>query len=55
MDTQKIRTILNTLFLIGAVVAVASYFLVEDRMTFIYICAAVLFIKVIEFIIRFTH
>ena len=55
MDTNKIRTILNAIFLVGAIAAVASYFVVEDKMTFIYICAAVLFIKVIEFIIRFTH
>lgn len=54
MNIKKIRNILNILFIIGAISAVIGYF-VADYSTFIYIAAAAIFFKVLEFIIRFTN
>ena len=54
MTPQKLRSILNTLFLIGAGAAIITYF-AADYKTFIYICGAAIFVKVVEFIIRFTN
>lgn len=54
METKKIRNILNLLFIIGAIAAIIGYFS-AGYMTFIYIAAAAIFFKVVEFIIRFTN
>lgn len=53
MNPIKIRNILNMVFMALAVVAVITYF-VSDFQTFIYIAAVAIFLKVVEFIIRFT-
>ncbi|MBQ9884449.1 MAG: hypothetical protein Q4D30_04190 [Bacteroidales bacterium] len=53
MNPIKIRNILNTVFMILAIAAVIIYF-VADFQTFIYVAAVAIFIKVVEFIIRFT-
>ena len=53
MGTDKIRVILNIVFMILAVVSVILYFVVEDFTTFIYVCAAALFVKLMEFFLRF--
>ncbi len=57
MDTNKLRNILNILFLILAVAAVITYFVIgkEDFTTFLYVCGAAIFVKVMEFFIRFTN
>lgn len=55
MNPDKIRTFLNILFLIGALASFITYFAVEDKKVFIYICATALFFKLMEFFIRFTH
>lgn len=57
MDTNKLRNILNILFLILAVAAVITYFVIEeeDFTTFLYVCGAAVFVKVMEFFIRFTN
>ena len=55
MNTDKIRLILNIIFMIGAVASVCLYFFVEDTHPFIYVCAASLFIKMVEFFIRFMR
>ncbi len=55
MSPNKIRNILNILFLIGALASVITYFAVEDFKVFFYICIGTIFIKVIEFFIRFTN
>ncbi len=54
MDVYKVRSILNILFLILAVACVVIYFMGEFTL-FIYVCSAALFIKMMEFFIRFTH
>ncbi|MCC8188215.1 MAG: hypothetical protein LIP08_12110 [Bacteroides sp.] len=55
MNPDKIRGILNLLFLIGALASIITYFAVDDKRIFFYVCAASLFVKVMEFFIRFTH
>lgn len=55
MNTTKIRTILNILFMIGAFASVILYFTVEDRMLFFYVCGAAIFLKFVEFILRFMR
>lgn len=53
-ETDKIRNILNVLFLIGAVVSVILYFTIgEDKTLFFYVCGASLFIKMVELFLRF--
>lgn len=53
MDIYKIRTILNIVFIIGAIASVACYYGVEDRHVFIYVCSASIFVKLVEFLLRF--
>ncbi|MDN0053936.1 hypothetical protein QVN91_13410 [Bacteroides caecigallinarum] len=54
MDNDKIRNILNILFMIGALVSVILYFtLGDDKTVFFYVCGASLFLKMIEFVFRF--
>lgn len=56
MDTDKIRNILNILFLILAAAAIITYFLAKEDFTlFIHVCGAAIFIKLMEFFIRFTN
>lgn len=55
MDTNKLRALLNMIFLIGALASVVVYFTVDDRRVFFYVCGATLTCKVIEFVIRFIH
>lgn len=56
MDSDKIRNVLNILFLILAVAAVITYFVTKDDfMMFVYVCSAAIFVKVMEFFIRFTN
>lgn len=51
---DQIRNILNILFMIGAVVSMILYFsLGEDKSIFFYVCGATLFLKMIEFVLRF--
>ncbi len=55
MNPDKIRNILNTLFMILALASIIIYFAVDDFKTFIYVCGAAVFVKLMEFFIRFTH
>jgi len=55
MDINKTRQLLNSLFLLGTLISIIVYFAVENRTYFVYVCGITLFIKVIEFIIRFTN
>lgn len=54
MDTNKIRNFLNIAFMILAIASVIIYFAADYR-TFIYVCSGAVFVKVMEFIIRFTN
>ncbi len=54
MNIDKIRNILNILFMIGAVVSVILYFSIgEDKTLFFYVCGASLFLKMMEYVFRF--
>ena len=55
MDSiDKIRVILNVLFMIGAVASFILYFaLGDDKSVFFYVCAASIFVKMMEFVLRF--
>jgi len=50
---NKIRTILNILFLIGAVATFILYFTASGSMLFMYVGVAAMSFKMIEFILRF--
>lgn len=52
-STDKIRFILNTLFLIGTVVTIILYFAVDSREPFFYAGVISLTLKMAEFILRF--
>ena len=54
MNIDKIRNILNILFMFGAVVSVILYFSIgEDKTLFFYVCGASLFLKMMEYVFRF--
>ena len=57
MNPDKIRNVLNILFMILAVAAIITSFVVgeEDFKMFIYVCGAAIFVKLMEFFIRFTN
>lgn len=53
MDTDRIRAVLNVLFMIGALISFILYFaLGEDKTVFFYVCGASLFLKMMEFVFR---
>lgn len=52
MGIDRIRTILNIVFMVLAIASVITYF-VEDFTTFIYVCGAAIFVKLMEFFMRF--
>ena len=55
MNPDKIRYVLNILFLILALASIIIYFVAKDDFTlFIYVCSAAIFVKIMEFFIRFT-
>lgn len=55
MNLNKIRTALNILFMIIALIAVIVYFTVSDSKVFMYICGVAVCVKIAEFFLRFTH
>ena len=56
MNTDKIRNVLNILFLILALASIIVYIVARDDFKlFIYVCGAAIFVKLMEFFIRFTN
>ena len=57
MNPDKIRNVLNIIFMILSLAANITYFVEgkEDFRMFIYICGAAIFVKLREFFIRFTN
>lgn len=54
MNPDRIRAVLNVLFMIGAVASFVLYFsLGEDKTVFFYVCGISLFLKMMEFVFRF--
>ncbi len=57
IDREKLRTLLNVVFLVGAAVGLALYFFVYkegERMPALYVIGAAMLCKIIEFVLRFT-
>lgn len=55
MTTENIRKVLNALFLIGALISVILYITLDNKTPFFYVCSGALFVKIMEFFIRFTR
>ena len=56
MNPDKIRNVLNILFLILALASIIVYIVAgDDFKLFIYVCGAAIFVKLMEFFIRFTN
>ena len=56
MNPHKIRNVLNILFLILALASIIVYIVARDDFKlFIYVCGAAIFVKLMEFFIRFTN
>ena len=56
MNPDKIRNVLNILFLILALASIIVYIVARDDFKlFIYVCGAAIFVKLLEFFIRFTN
>ena len=56
MNPDKIRNVLNILFMVLALAAIIIYFAAKDDFKlFIYVCGAVIVVKLMEFFIRFTN
>ena len=54
MNRNQLRNLLNTLFLIGFLVALILYISIpEDRTAFLAVCGVSMTIKVAEYIVRF--
>lgn len=57
IDRDKLRMILNVLFIILAAIGLLLYFFVYEpgeRMPSLYIIGAAMLLKIIEFVLRFT-
>lgn len=57
IDREKLRKILNVLFLAGALVGLILYFFVYkegERMPALYVIGGAMLFKIIEFVLRFT-
>lgn len=56
MNPDKIRNVLNILFLILALASIIVYIVARDDFKlFIYVCGAAIFVKLMEFFIRFAN
>ena len=56
MNPDKIRNVLNILFLILALASIIVYIVARDDFKlFMYVCGAAIFVKLMEFFIRFTN
>lgn len=54
MKRNQLRNLLNSLFLVGFLVALILYITIpEDRSAFLVVCAASMCIKIAEYYIRF--
>ena len=56
MNPDNIRNVLNSLFMVLALAAILVYVVAKDDFKlFIYVCGAAIFVKLMEFFIRFTN
>lgn len=55
MNFDKIRLILNILFMIGALSTMVIYFAFYNEKLMFYVCCVTIFFKFIEYAFRFTQ
>ncbi|WP_321517790.1 hypothetical protein [uncultured Bacteroides sp.] len=55
LNLDKIRLILNIIFMIGALSTIVVYFTVENQMVMFMVCCFTIFVKFIEYALRFTQ
>lgn len=56
MYPDKLRNVLNILFMILALAAFITYFVAKDDFKlFLYVCGAAIFVKMVDFYMRFTN
>lgn len=56
VDFDKIRTVLNIIFMVLFLVAVIVFFAADNEpMWFIYVCGAAIVVKIAEVILRFIQ
>lgn len=55
LNLDKIRTILNIIFMIGALSTIVIKFTVEDQTVMFIVCCFTIFVKFIEYALRFTQ
>jgi sugar phosphate permease len=55
LNIDRIRTILNIIFMIGALSTIVVYFTVENQMVMFIVCCFTIFVKFIEYALRFTQ
>lgn len=54
MNRSQLRNLLNTLFLVGFLIALILYISIpEDRTAFLVVCGISMVIKIAEYIVRF--
>lgn len=52
MDKQQVRNLLNLLFIIGTIVTIVLYFVIDNPQPFYYACGVSLVLKMTEVILR---
>lgn len=52
---NQIRTVLNIVFMIGAVATIILFFTDVNQTVFFYVCATSIIIKMIEYAFRFSQ
>ena len=55
LNLDKIRLILNILFMIGTLSTIIIYFTVEEKMVMFIVCCFTIFVKFIEYALRITQ
>jgi hypothetical protein len=56
LNLDKIRLILNILFMIGTLCTIIIYFAIEDNRTVMFVvCSFTIFVKFIEYALRITQ
>ncbi|WP_321436633.1 hypothetical protein [uncultured Bacteroides sp.] len=55
LNLDKVRMILNIIFMVGALSTIIIYFTVENPMVMFIVCCFTIFVKFIEYALRFTQ
>lgn len=55
MNLDKIRFILNIIFMIGTLSTIVIYFTVNNQMVMFIVCCVTIFVKFIEYALRFIQ